>query len=413
MKMCDPVFGHVLAFLLTAICGACSTTHESPRLRLHDGGTQDGQGDRGSDANVLDDDQRDAGSVEQDASADAELPNATTCDDCGDGVCDVGSGACVQCLRNADCGARRPFCVENTCERCAANDNDCTDSGGGGDDPDDPPSTVGIRFASYNVRTSNLNNSAWRDTHVGWDANDQARMERVADIIASHDLTVVAAQEMRRAERDAVLGRLQKKHNQNWGHSAIKQGADDTAVLFLRTTWSKVRDTYFKIPLQPGLRDRYQVGTLLKHNKSGRRVWFYSVHYAAGGSAGAPMRAEGARKTVMAIRSQAVDANLPFVLGGDMNTTSHGPVGNIFDKAGFLKYTRRVADRKTNNGCKSFNTRAGWEGKQTCPGGAASHIDQVWVSRPKMDVLKYEIVATSRSSRASDHNPLVTILRQQ
>jgi len=81
----------------------------------------------------------------------------------------------------------------------------------------DRPEPLRIRFATYNVRTSNLNNAAWGDRHVGWDANDGARMERIADEIADQELTVVAAQEMRGNERNAVLARLRDRHDQRSG----------------------------------------------------------------------------------------------------------------------------------------------------------------------------------------------------
>ena len=60
-----------------------------------------------------------------------------------------------------------------------------------------------------------------------------------------------------------------------------------------------------------------------------------------------------------------------------------------------------------------FNGLAGWEGRQQCPGGAAAHIDQVWVSRAGMQVETYRVTATRRTSRASDHNPLTTILERR
>lgn len=281
-----------------------------------------------------------------------------------------------------------------------------------GSTPPPPPQSFIIRFATYNVRTSNLNNSAWGDTHVGWDGNDAARMRKAADTIAGQRLTVVAAQEMRAKERREVLTRLKNAHNQNWGHTTQKQGADDTFVLFDKSVWKLIRQEHYKIPLQPGLRDRYQVGALLEHKATKRRIWVYSVHFAAGGSSGANAREVGARRTMQSIKNRAASKNLPFILGGDFNAVASSPVGRIFRNSGFMRYTREIADKKVNNGCKTFNGQAGTAGKQACPGGAASHIDHVWVGKMRMKVKTYKVVANTTTSQASDHNPVVTILEQ-
>lgn len=359
--------------------------------------------------------------------------------ECTEGFCDEASRACVECVTDEDCSADAR-CVESSCVPCGADGTGCTEPEPPPPEPDPDPDTTPppppepdpeppapepapeppdgerpfrIRFATYNVRTSNLDNSAWRDFHTGWDANDRARMERVADEILDQALTVVAVQEIRAVERDAVLARLRER-GQAWGHTTAEQPAlDDTAVLYLRSEWRKVRETHFLIPLQGDLRDRYQVGVLLEHRATGRAVWFYSVHFAAGGDSGAEERAEAARRTVRSIRERAVDGGRPFVLGGDFNAVASGPVGDIFRASGFMEYTRNTAERRINNGCKSFNGRAGWEGHQQCPGGEASHIDHVWVSRAGMRVETYRVTATVRTSRASDHNPLTTILERR
>lgn len=351
------------------------------------------------------------------------------CTECPDGVCNPASGACVECLRGEDCLADKPFCEENTCVKCRSSDAACSDAPTDPDPADaGPPATDAgpsdagaptepkafeIRLASYNVRTSNLNNSAWGDTHVGWDSNDGERMRRVADTIVSQSLTVVAMQEMRRPERDAVLARLKDHHKQDWDFTTAKQGADDTVVLFRKSVWTKVREVHFLIPLQPGLDDRNQIGVLLHHKATGREVWVYSVHFAAGDTAASvSARAEAAKRTVLSITNEAVAKKQPFILAGDFNATSEEVVGDVFRKSDLMKYTRNVADVVVNNGCKTFNGRAGSEGLQACYGGVASHIDQIWVAKTGMQVLKYQVTATQQTSRSSDHNPLTTILKQ-
>lgn len=268
-----------------------------------------------------------------------------------------------------------------------------------------------IRFATYNVRTSNLDNRAWGDAHVGWDANDAARMARVASTIASQHLTVVALQEVRRPERTAIVDALLDEHRQAWRATTQSGGADDTVVIFRRSVWKKIKETHFVIPLQPGLNDRAQIGVLLEHKATGERVWFYSVHLAAAGSAGESARRIGIRRTVTSIETHAVDHGQRFVLGGDFNTDASGAVGDVLRAAGFAKNTRSAADQIVNNGCATFNSRAGSAGNQTCPGGAARHIDQVWVSRSGLHVLKVQVTANALTSRSSDHNPLTTILQ--
>jgi endonuclease/exonuclease/phosphatase family metal-dependent hydrolase len=248
---------------------------------------------------------------------------------------------------------------------------------------------------------------------VGWDSNDGDRMRRIADTIVSQKLTVVATQEMRQPERDAVLARLKDYHSQDWGFTTQKQGADDSVVLFRKSVWSKVREVHFLIPLQPGLGDRNQIGVLLQHKATGREVWFYSVHFAAGDTAASnSARAEAAKRTVQSIKDEAVAKKQPFVLAGDFNATSEEVVGDVFRSSDLMKYSRNVADEVINNGCKSFNGRAGSEGLQACYGGVASHIDQIWIVKTGVQVLKYQVTATAQTSRSSDHNPLTTILKK-
>lgn len=398
-------YRHVTLLPLSLLVG-CAIVHDGP---LDDAGLA-------GDAAAWTDDADTWGPVgREDAGSDPDAGDALPA--CAEGceepglVCDESTGACVECVSDADCEGS---CVDSYCVLDGPVDGGTPDDAGGS--PEDPgapstPASFRIRFASYNVRTSNLNNSAWGDHHVGWDANDEARMHRVADEIAAQNLTVVATQEMRRPERQAVLGRLRNRHGQEWGATTQLRGADDTMVLFLKSTWRKVREIHYSIPMQRPLRDRNQIGVLLEHKRTGRRVWFYSVHFAAGGDDGAPAaREEAARRTVRSIRNRAIDNDLPFVLGGDLNTTASSPVGNIFRNAGFMKYARNAASRVVNNGCKTFNGKAGSAGRQSCPGGTAAHIDHVWVSRSGIAVERYKVTATQRTSRASDHNPLTAVL---
>lgn len=282
------------------------------------------------------------------------------------------------------------------------------------DDEDVDPEIEGfnVRFATYNVRTSNLNNSAWGDTHVGFDGDDAQRMRNVADTIADQNLTVVALQEVRQPERSAIVGRLLDEHQQTWSATTQVSGRDDAVVVYRRSVWRKVRETHFTVPLQPGLDDRSQIGVLLEHRASGERLWFYSVHLAAGPD-GESARRVGIRRAIDSIRVHAVDNGRRFVLGGDFNTDAGGAVGDLLRDAGFAKYARSAADRVVGNGCASFNRFAGSAGDQSCPGGTARHIDQVWLSSGGINVVRYQVTASAHTSRSSDHNPLTTILRHR
>lgn len=238
-------------------------------------------------------------------------------------------------------------------------------------------------------------------------------MRLIADTIHDQGLTVVAAQEIRRRERDAILGRLSGAHSLRWGYTAQRQGADDTMILFDKAVWELKRQVYYKIPMQAGLNDRFQIGAMLRHKKTGQRVWFYSVHFAAGGAAGAAARKTGAQKTLASIKANPIANDQPLVLGGDFNSATSDPPARVLSGSGLMKDARARADRRVGNGCKTLNSSAGSAGRQSCPGGAARHIDQVWVSKPGMQVLKYQVTATAHTSRSSDHNPVTTILLQK
>jgi len=110
----------------------------------------------------------------------------------------------------------------------------------------------------------------------------------------------------------------------------------------------------------------------------------------AGGDAGANERAEAARATVRSIREHAIGSDRPFVLGGDFNALASSPVGDIFRAADFMRYARNAADRRQNDGCKTFNGDAGSAGRQQCPLGAA----------PQIDHLVHRVTATECTSRA-------------
>ena len=368
-------------------------------LILLSGCADDSGTDRSLDASVVDASASDGG-------VETTVPDAGSCASACAAealVCNQESGACVECLDASHCDGVSAVCVENECQACAADVEGCQEP-----EPEPEPGWIPIRFATYNVRTSQLDNGAWGDARVGFDANDAARMARVADTIAAQRLTVVAVQEVHAPERSAILERLRTRHGQRWS-STDQRSSNDSAVLFRRDEWRLDTQGFFATPVRSlgggGPRTRYQVRALLEHVSTGRRVWFYSVHFSAGAEH-QDLREEAARRTVESIESR----RLPFVLGGDFNTAADSSVGRVFERSGLMKYTRRAADRVVNDHCATHNSRAGSAGHQSCPGAPARQIDHVWVSRSGTRVRTHRVTASARTSRASDHNPVTAIL---
>lgn len=263
--------------------------------------------------------------------------------------------------------------------------------------------SVGVRFATYNVRTGSLNNSWAGDNDAVYDREDAQRMEGVAGMIKDHRLDIVAVQEVRDHERNGILRHLPKSY-----HATGVVGRSDTAVIWNANVWRSRATGRYAVPVRVGI-TRPQVW--LQHKQSGRQLVVFSLHLAAGDRE--PFRIEGARRTVREVQRVARSKGLPFIVAGDINGNDRDPnrIGayRVFKDANLL-YTRERADKRYGNHCDSHNGRAG-TGRQECrPGGRGSHIDMVWVSRHAHTDI-YNLVANSRTSRISDHNPLITILR--
>jgi len=103
---CDPV-GNCVDCLADADCGAAAP--------YCDGG--------GSCEQCLFDNQCGAGDICVDQECE---PSCSSDDDCGDKLCDMGTGICVECLGNGDCPDNQdPICADNQkCEECNV-DGDC------------------------------------------------------------------------------------------------------------------------------------------------------------------------------------------------------------------------------------------------------------------------------------------------
>lgn len=272
-------------------------------------------------------------------------------------------------------------------------------------------SPFSIRFGSYNVRTATLYNGEWVTTTAGFDRDDARRMRRIARTIAGHRHGVVATQEMRAPGRRAVIRRLEALTDHDWKTSNRELRRDDAMVLFDSAKWRKRREVDFRTPFEPGRPNRHQVGVLLQYKQTGRKVWFYSVHYGIGRNATARQhRRKAARRTIRVIKRNA--NGHPFVLGGDFNEVAGGAAFRTFRRSDYTKYARLVGDRKVNNHCKTWNNHAGSSGRQNCLDRPAPHIDHIWVRKHGMQVRIHKVTANARTSRSSDHNPVTAILRR-
>lgn len=263
---------------------------------------------------------------------------------------------------------------------------------------------VGVRFATYNVRTGSLNNSWAGDNDAVYDREDGIRMRGVASMIKDRKLDLVSVQEVRNPERNGILAHLP----QNF-HATGVVGRSDTAVIWNSNVWEALGTGRYAVPVRAGI-TRPQVWVKLRHRQSGQRLVVFSVHFAAGDREA--FRIEAARRTVQAVQRVARANGLPFIVAGDINGNDRDPnrIGayRVFKNAN-LRYTREHAGRRFGNHCDSHNSRAG-SGHQECrAGGRGSHIDMVWVSQHAR-VNIYNLVANARTSHISDHNPLITTL---
>ncbi|MQA05465.1 MAG: hypothetical protein GEV07_23010 [Streptosporangiales bacterium] len=261
------------------------------------------------------------------------------------------------------------------------------------------PGATGVRFATYNVRTSHLNNKWAGDPDAKYDRDDAARMERVATFIKNKNLHIIAVQEVRHDERRGIMKHLPK----NFYASGVK-GRSDTAIIWNAKAWKHLDTGRFDVRIRKTV-TRPQVWMKLQHRRSGQRI-VSSLHLAAGDKR-EHLRIAGAERTVRKMRRVA--NGLPFVVAGDINGNdrTRGRMGayRVFKGAG-LTYTRYLPKYRFGNHCDSHNGRAG-HGKQECrANGRGSHIDMVFVSKA-LRVGSYNLVANARTSRTSDHNPLI------
>ena len=264
---------------------------------------------------------------------------------------------------------------------------------------------TGVRFATYNVRTGSLNNSWAGDNDAVYDREDGIRMQGVAREIKERDLDIISVQEVRDPERNGILEHLPPNY-----HATGVVGRSDTAVIWNSDVWESLDTGRYDVPVRAGI-TRPQVWVKFRHKQSDQRLVVFSVHFASGDREG--FRIEGAQRTVQEVQRVARANGLPFIVAGDINGNDSDPnrIGayRVFKNAN-LRYTREHADQRFGNHCDSHNSRAGSGGQECHAGGRGSHIDMVWVAQ-QTQVNIYNLVADAQTSRISDHNPLITILR--
>lgn len=263
-----------------------------------------------------------------------------------------------------------------------------------------------IRFASYNVRTSTLNNNRWGDNNSFYDADDARRMKGIAKVIQDRGLSLLAAQEVREKERAGMLNNLS-----GWNATGVKDNGE-TVIFWRNDVWEiQGQAQTYRVRIDNDT-TRPQVYALFQHKISKQKVYVFDVHYAAGDRAN--LRLEAAKESVAKIRATAIQNNIPFILAGDMNENDRvrGGVVDYLNSTGIMKYSRYVAKEKFHNDCDTHNGKAGLQGLQECGrANGGSHIDHVWVSqRQSVGVNIYNVYATSETSRISDHNPLITAI---
>lgn len=266
-----------------------------------------------------------------------------------------------------------------------------------------------VRFATYNVRTSALNNSMLGDNNAKFDKKDRARMQRVAKFITDYQLTVVAIQEPTPKQRNAIMAALPK----TFSASRLK-GRSDTVVIWNNQVWKYLRNGWVNIPVKyDGNIQRPEIWVKLWNRRTHRKIVVSSFHLAS--SRGREkLRVEGAQRAVRALRKAA--NGVPFVLAGDMNGNDRDPsrIGayRVYKRAG-LTYTRTAAKHKYHNNCDSVNSTRGKRllGPAECGkrGSHGSHLDMVWTKRVRT-VGSYRLVISKWATRTSDHFPLITQL---
>lgn len=264
-----------------------------------------------------------------------------------------------------------------------------------------------IEFATYNVRTSTLNNSELGDPDRVFDTDDDIRMQGAAKLLIDNNVTIAATQEVRGAERKSLLSHLPE----GWKATSLNQGkyGFSEVIFWDGKLYKQGRQGVFTIP-KGGGEQRESIWTELISNATGSSVYVFGIHTPTSNDA---EREIGAKLTLQEV-DKVVPVGTPYIIAGDMNSNDTAPDRNavfeVFKQSGLLLYTRTAVDNPKGNNCNTFNSPG--DGRQNCGNGRGSHIDQIWVSKdPKISVLDYRNIATSEALKVSDHNPVITKLK--
>lgn len=261
-------------------------------------------------------------------------------------------------------------------------------------------STDTLKVATYNVLTSGR--ATKLGGPAGFDARDEARMKGIAKLIAERNLSIVATQEVRPVERQALLKYLPEYYSASKNRHFLRTTDD---VIFWDSR--KFKDDGFgtySIPKLGG--SRSSVWLKLVSRETSNPVFIYSMHADLSSSG----RVRGANVVLSSIAKQP---NAPILVMGDMNSNmsdrGRDEVYRTFKSSGKLAYTYEVTRDAKNGNCDTHNSPE--DGRQDCRKTRGSHIDQIWVSKRDANVLLWNNIATSETIKLSDHNPVIVELK--
>ncbi|SDD16935.1 endonuclease/exonuclease/phosphatase family protein [Niabella drilacis] len=255
-----------------------------------------------------------------------------------------------------------------------------------------------LKVATFNIRmeTSADQGNLWKD-----------RATPVANLIRYHDFDIFGTQEGFKNQLDDISERLP-------GYARYGKGRDDggdkgehSAVFYKKDRFTLLRSGDFWLSETPGKPgkgwdakccNRICSWVYLKDKKTGKKCYFFSVHFDHEGKVA---RVESARLMLKMIRDIAKNENT--VLVGDFNGDRNSEWYQLLANSGILRDTYRdVKVPYENNG--SFNAF----GKAL---ERSEVIDHIFIT-PKGKAIKWGILTdTYKGKFPSDHFPVEALIQ--
>lgn len=171
---------------------------------------------------------------------------------------------------------------------------------------------------TFTVGTFNLRYDNPRDSGNLW----KDRLPRVTALIAFHDFDILGTQEGLQHQIDAIAKDLPQYTYYGIGRDDGKNAGEHSAIFYKKGAFTLVDKGDFwlsETPDQPGFGwdakiNRICSWVLLKHNKTGKKIYCFNVHYD---HQGVQARIESSKLILSKIKSIAKDA--PVILTGDFN----------------------------------------------------------------------------------------------